>query len=488
MTKLQAQRGTVGTTARSGPPPARVGGPGAPVNTVNIGILAHVDAGKTSLTERLLYEAGAIDRMGSVDAGTTRSDTLELERRRGITIRSAVVTFALGDSEVNLIDTPGHPDFIAEVERSLAVLDGAILVLSAIEGVQAQTKVLARALTRLGIPTMMFINKIDRMGAAPEVALAEIARRITGSAVPMVSTSGTGTAAATVEPLPMDDPGHVERLVDVLSAHDDGFLARYLVDADALTPADVRAAFRSQIASATAYPVYIGSAITGAGIRELVEGVREFLPSDTARSADPLDAAVFKIEHASSGEKTALVRLFAGTLRPRQKIEVHRRGAFGGVQRYSARVTGLDRFAPGGLESAREVGAGHIVRVRGLAMARVNDRLGRPALGARMAKFPAPALASTIVAADPADEPRLYAALSRLADEDPLIDLQVEDRVVTVRMYGEVQREVIEARLADEFGLTAEFAPSYVVHVERVDGEGIAMVPIDGEGDLLATA
>src|SRR6266513_1695508 len=128
--------------------------------TLNLGILAHVDAGKTTLTERLLYAAGVIDEPGSVDDGTTQTDSLELEQRRGITIKSAVVAFAVDDVTVNLIDTPGHPDFIAEVERVLNVLDGAVLVVSAVEGVQAQARVLMRTLRRLGIPTIILVNKI----------------------------------------------------------------------------------------------------------------------------------------------------------------------------------------------------------------------------------------------------------------------------------------------------------------------------------------
>ncbi len=130
-----------------------------------MGILAHVDAGKTTLTERLLYAAGVIDTVGDVDAGTTQTDTLALERQRGITIRSAVVSFEIAGVTVNLIDTPGHPDFIAEVERVLGLLDGAVLVISAVEGVQPQTRVLMRALRRLRVPTLLFVNKIDRRGA-----------------------------------------------------------------------------------------------------------------------------------------------------------------------------------------------------------------------------------------------------------------------------------------------------------------------------------
>src|SRR3990170_1252716 len=144
------------------------------MRTLNLGILAHVDAGKTTLSERLLFAAGAIDHVGSVDAGTTQTDTLELERERGITIRSAVASFLVGDLAVNLVYTPGHPDFIAEVERVLGVLDGAVLVVSAVEGVQAQTRILLRTLRRLRIPTLIFINKTDRRGADPARVLAEL--------------------------------------------------------------------------------------------------------------------------------------------------------------------------------------------------------------------------------------------------------------------------------------------------------------------------
>src|SRR5882757_1729335 len=141
---------------------------------LNLGILAHVDAGKTSLTERLLHAVGVIDEIGSVDDGTTRTDSLDLERQRGITIKAAVVSFTLDDVTVNLIDTPGHPDFIAEVERVLDVLDAAVLVVSAVEGVQAQTRVLTKALRRLGIPTIIFVNKMDRPNARPDWVASQL--------------------------------------------------------------------------------------------------------------------------------------------------------------------------------------------------------------------------------------------------------------------------------------------------------------------------
>src|SRR3954465_7451788 len=230
---------------------------------LNLGILAHVDAGKTSLTERLLHAAGVIDAVGSVDRGDTQTDTLALERRRGITIRSAVVSFTVGDVAVNLIDTPGHPDFIAEVERALGVLDGAVLVVSAVEGVQPQTRVLMRALQRLRVPTLIFINKIDRGSSDVDAVLRGIERRLAVRAVPLTQAINAGTrAAATVTP---DPDGFHTALVDALVDDDDALFEAYVADPARVTPAELLAALAAQTAKALVYPVYVGSAMTGTG-------------------------------------------------------------------------------------------------------------------------------------------------------------------------------------------------------------------------------
>ena len=200
------------------------------MRTLNLGILAHVDAGKTTLSERLLYTAGAIDHVGSVDAGTTQTDSLELERERGITIRSAVASFFVGDLAVNLVDTPGHPDFIAEVERVLGVLDGAVLVVSAVEGVQPQTPLLFRALQRLHVPTLIFVNKVDRAGADPDRVIAEMRRRL---------SSGVIAIEAASEPDPT-------ALIEVLAEHDERILDAYVTDGRSLTNAQLRASLAQQ--------------------------------------------------------------------------------------------------------------------------------------------------------------------------------------------------------------------------------------------------
>src|SRR5471032_2813280 len=185
------------------------------MRTLNLGILAHVDAGKTSLTERLLYAAGVIDEIGRVADGSTQTDSLALERQRGITIEAAVVSFVVDGVTVNLIDTPGHPDFIAEVERVLSVLDGAVLVVSAVEGVQAQTRVLMRTLQRLHIPTLLFVNKIDRAGADPERVVHAIAEKLTPAIVAMGSARGQGTRRAEVTSYGATDGAFVARLAEM---------------------------------------------------------------------------------------------------------------------------------------------------------------------------------------------------------------------------------------------------------------------------------
>ncbi|HWG12868.1 MAG TPA: GTP-binding protein, partial [Streptosporangiaceae bacterium] len=250
---------------------------------LNLGILAHVDAGKTSLTERLLFNAGVIGQIGRVDDGSTQTDTLALERQRGITIKSAVVSFTIGDVTVNLIDTPGHPDFIAEVERVLSVLDGAVLVVSAVEGVQSQTRVLMRTLRRLGIPTLIFINKIDRRGADDRRVQEQIAARLSPAAIALGGVRHPGERRAAFVPYgaaapaadsatdPLADPAFGARLTERLAEHDDELLAAYLDERPVGDPR-LGAALAAQSRAGLVHPVFAGSAMTGAGVPELTAG------------------------------------------------------------------------------------------------------------------------------------------------------------------------------------------------------------------------
>jgi len=371
------------------------------VSTLNLGIVAHVDAGKTSLTERLLFAAGVIDDIGRVDDGNTQTDTLALERQRGITIKSAVVSFAVGGLTVNLIDTPGHPDFIAEVERTLAVLDGAVLVISAVEGVQAQTRVLMRALRRLGLPTLIFVNKIDRAGARDERVLAEIREKLTPEIVSMGSVQGPGTRRAVFSPYGAGDAAFTARLADVLADHDDAFLAAYLDDETAISYDQVRAGLAAAVRRGCVHPVFYGSAVTGAGVGPLTGGLREFLPAAAGNADGPVSGVIFKVERGPAGEKIAYARMFSGTVRTRDQLR------FGGDRK--GRVTAISVFERGPAVPRACISAGQIGKLWGLGAIRIGDTLriggtvgpGQEAAPGR--HFAPPSLETVVVPAHPAD-------------------------------------------------------------------------------------
>lgn len=461
------------------------------MSTLNLGILAHVDAGKTSLTERLLHAAGVIDELGSVDDGSTQTDSLDLERRRGITIKSAVVSFTIADVTgddvtVNLIDTPGHPDFIAEVERVLSVLDGAVLVVSAVEGVQAQTRVLMRALQRLRIPTLIFVNKIDRGGAQYDRVLRSIAERLTPAVVAMGSTHAAGTRDAAFAPFGKDDADFTSRLAELLAEHDDALLAAFVHDdKPALSYRRLRDELAAQTKRALVHPVFLGSAITGAGVAELTDAIRTLLPRADGDADAPVSGTVFKVERGPAGEKIAYARMFSGTLRTRDKLR------FGQNGEYEAKVTAISVFDHGAAVPADAVTAGRIGKLWGLADVRIGDELGVPhAPAAQRRQFAPPTLETVVVPRRAADKGALHVALSRLAEQDPLINLRRDElrQEVSVSLYGEVQKEVVQTTLAEEFGLAVEFRQTTTLHIERPLGTGADFEIIDKDGNpFLAT-
>lgn len=455
------------------------------MHTLNLGILAHVDAGKTSLTERLLHTAGVIDEIGSVDDGSTQTDSLALERQRGITIKSAVVSFAVDDTTVNLIDTPGHPDFIAEVERVLSVLDGAVLVISAVEGVQAQTRVLMRTLRRLRIPALIFVNKVDRGGARGEAVLRSIAEKLTPAVVAMGRVHRPGGRDARCTAYTGADTGFTDRLTELLADHDDALLDAYVENAAPLPYGRLREELAAQTGRALVHPVYFGSAITGAGVDALIGGVRELLPASGGDPGGPVSGTVFKVERGPGGEKTAYVRMFSGTLRVRDRLPFGR-----GDGRAEGKVTGISVFGQGSAVRGAEVRAGRIAKLRGLDGIRVGDPVGEPDRAAPDRSFAPPTLESVVVPRPPASRGELHFALAQLAEQDPLINLRQDDvrKEVSVSLYGEVQKEVIQATLADEFGIGVTFRETTTICLERPNGSGAAYEIIDQNGNpFLAT-
>ena len=415
------------------------------MQTLNLGILAHVDAGKTTLTERLLYTAGVIDEVGSVDAGTTQTDSLALERQRGITIKSAVVSFTIDDVTINLIDTPGHPDFIAEVERALSVLDGAVLVISAVEGVQPQTRILMRALQRLRVPTLLFVNKIDRAGAGNEAVLRAISTRLTPAIVAMGATHELGTRNADFTPW-------------------DG--------TDRTLPYDELAA---QTKAVLIHPVFFGSAITGAGVRPLLGGITTMLPARAGNIDEPALGRVFKIERGRAGEKIAYVRMFSGTVRTRDRLRFGR-----GEQQ---KVTAINLSADGATVRSPALSAGQIGTLWGLTGIQIGDAIGESLEHAEHHQFAPPALETVVVPTKPNEKGALRRALAQLAEQDPLINVRQDDvrQEISVSLYGEVQKEVIEATLATDYGIAVTFRETTTVYIERPTRAGEAIEVLRGE-------
>ncbi len=445
---------------------------------LNLGILAHVDAGKTTLTERLLYDAGVIDAVGSVDAGTTQTDSLALEQQRGITIRSAVTSFVLGDVHVNLIDTPGHPDFIAEVERVLSVLDGVVLVLSAVEGVQPQTRVLMRALTRLRIPTLFFVNKIDRAGADEERVVRAISERLTPAIVPMGATREVGTRAASVTLFGAGEPRFLSRLTEVLAERDDGLLAAFVGDEPPAPLERLRTELATQTKRALVHPVFFGSAITGAGVALLADGIAELLPTSSGDADGPAAGAVFKIERGPNGEKVAYARMLSGTLRARDRVRF-------GDRELDGKVTALAVFEHGPATQRPAVSAGAIAKLWGLHEIQIGDRIGDPGSDGGAHEFPPPTLESVVAPLDPDDRARLRVALSQLAEQDPLIAVRQDDsrQELSVSLYGDVQKEVIQATLAADYGIDVGFDEVTPIYVERPIGTGEALEVLHAESN-----
>ncbi len=473
------------------------------MRTLNLGILAHVDAGKTSLTERLLFAAGVIDEIGSVDEGSTQTDSLALEQKRGITIKSAVVSFVIDDVSVNLIDTPGHPDFIAEVERVLSVLDGAVLVISAVEGVQAQTRVLMRTLHRLKIPTLIFVNKIDRVGAQAEQLLRSISARLTPAIIAMGSPHDLGIRSAGFIPYGEADPAFASALADSLAEQGDSFLAAFLDDTKKVSYHQLRAELAAQTKHALVHPVFFGSAITGAGTDSLIAAVTELLPTKEGDADSPVSGAVFKIERGLAGDKIAYVRMFAGTVRVRDRLRF-RVDQQGGAN--EGKVTAISVFERGSAVRHTSVSAGQIGKLWGLGDIQIGDEI-RDVIGDEIGHegdgiggpqatrttrhfFAPPTLETVILPRHQADKGALHAALAQLAEQDPLINLRQDDvrQEIFASLYGEVQKEVIQATLESDYDIEVEFRETTTICIERLVGSGAAVEIIaEAPNPFLAT-
>lgn len=425
-------------------------------NIYNIGILAHVDAGKTTLTEQFLALSGAIRKAGSVDSGTAQTDWLSVERERGISVRAAQTTFLWRGKQINLIDTPGHVDFAGEVERSLAAMDGAILVISAVEGVQSHTENIWRALCELKLPTLLFINKIDRAGSRFASLCDEIPRLLSffgQTLLPLTAARDEGQKTFAVEPV----AEAARRVTEAVADYDDAIAERYLegerIESGALLSALAACVKRRQVV-----PVFCGCARKGVGVKELLDAVPALLPPASARLREGLSALVFRVEHDKSMGKIAHVRLYGGELHARDLLPT------GGA---GEKISQIRKFNGQKYTDVGTVGAGDIAALCGLSSVRAFDVLGDGAPVDRY-RLANPFLSVRVRPENGAEPTALLTALRELSDEDPLLDCKWEKstREILISVTGRIQLEVLAALLKERYGLTAVFSEPSVIYKE----------------------
>lgn len=430
------------------------------MRNLNLGILAHVDAGKTTITEQLLYLAGATRSVGKVDSGTAQTDWLDVEKRRGISVKASETTFQWKDLQINLIDTPGHVDFAGEVERCLAVLDGAVLVVSAAEGVQAQTRIIWKALRAMEIPTLIFLNKIDRAGADPEKILGQIKKELSPSVFSLHEVLYAGSDDA-VPQLRADIDGEILSVCAEFEPEaEEAFFEERSVSGEQL-----KTWLKNGIAQNKTFPLLMGSAKNGIGSEQLLDCIANLLPEAGADSAAPLSGLIYRISHDPIMGKGAHLRLFAGQIRNRDAVTLP-----SGDQKVSQirRLLGA-KSADMGTLTAGEIGV-----VYGLSDAKVGDVVGLPP-ERKTEHFAVPLLTVQAYAEKEELQPQLAEALRELSVEDPLLDLEwiKEKRELHLKVTGVIQLEVLTELIADRFGMAVRFSSPSVIYKETLSGMGM---------------
>lgn len=470
---------------------------------LNLGILAHVDAGKTTLTERMLYAAGSIREAGSVDDGSTRTDSLSVERERGISVRTATASLRWHGKTVNIVDTPGHVDFAGEVERCLGALDIAIIVVSAPDGVRAHTENILRALDLCHTPRVLFVNKIDRAGAeqsAPDSAVLSAAlRRVTGAEMTYMNAqyvSDIATARATVHLRPIAEAA-TEALAEFDPEAEEAFLTDTVLSDDA-----AREKLCAAIRDCRVTPILWGCAKNGTGVTELLDFCTDFMPDAADRASDALSGVIFKIEHDRTMGKLAYIRLFGGSLKSRDSVTLIDPAAqtdpatadpepddavpveddtpaapWKITQIRRADVQNGGRFVDAGSVTAGDIGVlcgltgakcGNFV---GEVTGNTTARLAHPLLSVQVrptaeeeAKMPGEAL------------PSLANAMRELSEEEPYLDAKWENgqSEIVVHLTGGVQQEILENLLWERYGKRAVFSKPTVIYKETPTREGIA--------------
>lgn len=441
----------------------------------NVGLFAHVDAGKTTTTEQMLYLSGQLRAPGSVDSGTAQTDWLDVERERGISVRAAVTRLQWDGVPINLVDTPGHVDFLSEVERTLRVMDGAVLIVSAVEGVQAQTEVIWDALRQLGIPTVIYMNKMDRTGADPDAVLAQIRRLLSPQVAPLFAPDGAESGFGGTVPLLSEGAGgaaraagYRERLEEAVAEGGEAAMERYL-EQGGLTDGQLEEALPELVRRRGIFPVLFGASSRGIGVRELLDTIVALLPPPRGSAERPVSGVVFKIERDPAMGRIAYVRLYDGTIRNRDAVRNHSR-------QLEEKATQIRRLYGQKTEDTGLLQAGDIAAVYGWSRARIGDILGTDAAVPGERRLAVPLLTVQARWKNEADYPAVIAAFQELADEDPQLDLQwlPEERELHVKVMGTIQMEVLAQVMHSRFKLEVSFGEPTVIYKETpaAPGEG----------------
>ncbi|WPQ63471.1 elongation factor G [Chitinophaga sancti] len=453
----------------------------------NIGIMAHVDAGKTTVNERMLYYTGLTHKLGSVDEGNTVMDSDPQEEKRGITISSAAITTYWKDHQINLIDTPGHIDFTAEVERSLRVLDGGVVVFCAKSGVQPQSETVWRQADKYGVPRIVLINKMDRQGADYQHVVREIRNMLQANAVPVqIPIGAEDNFSGVIDLVTMqayvwngDDgkqfvvteiPATLQQaalqarqtLLEELSLVDEYIFEKYTDDPASITNEDLYTAIRKATLSRVLIPVLAAAAYRNRGVQPLLDAVVRYLPSP-ADIESPLAALAFKIMADEYAGKLTLVRVYTGALRTGDMVWNSRTNK-------KVRVSRLLRIMSDKFEAVEEIGAGDIGAVVGLKEVRTGDTLSDPAhpVSLESIHFPEPMIGYAVEAKQAKDANRLGEVLARLVDEDPTLQVSVDaaSGQTILKGMGELHLEVVLEKIATNYQLEVSKGQPQIAYKE----------------------
>lgn len=430
----------------------------------NVGIVAHVNAGKTTITEQMLYLAGSIRQTGTVDKGTSLSDDLDVEKRRGISVRASSLSFPWRDCQINLIDTPGHVDFSAEVERSVRVLDSAVLVLSAVEGIQSHTETIWRSLDARGIPVLCFINKIDRVGSNVEAVVEAFRRECSPKILLLNRPKDEGQSDASLRNLALEEAANA---TEAIAATDDVLLERYLSE-DTLGTEAISEALARTVRNRTIVPAICGSAKNNIGTEVLLDGLVDWFPdAPKSTDADP-SAVVYRIDHDSRLGRIAGIRVYQGKVRARDAVRNATADRDEKVSQIKKRF--INRY-----EDVPVLEAGDIGFISGLPEAKIGDVLGDPSPIPDTYRLSEPLLSVQVLADDEVDHTRLAEALQTLSSEDPHLDFTWidDERELHVKIMGAIQTEILTDVLESRFEVKASFSEPTVIYKETPSSSGI---------------